>query len=369
MSSPEPEPKAPSGSNRLLGWLASHTAMIVGAVIVAIAAGIIGYQLNNNSTSSADPGRCPSTTVAADVSPTVVTLQVTSATGQGSNGSGEVIRSDGYILTNDHVISSALNGGTVTVLFSDGQTAPATITGTTSAVDLAVVKVNEPQTLPTISYGSSASLQVGEPVVAIGAPLGLSGTVTSGIVSALGRDIPVPSSSGQNALLPGAVQTDASINPGNSGGALVDCDGKLVGVNTAISTVPSASGQGGGGSVGIGFAVPVDLAKEVADQLIATGKFTLPDFGATTIPIPPSAAQTFGVSGGLYVVSVTAGGPAANAGLRAGDVITSIDGRDTADQEGLFLSLVTKAPGDQVTVQYVRSGTTDKTSVTLAQQQ
>jgi putative serine protease PepD len=182
------------------------------------------------------------------------------ANGSGT-GSGEVIRSDGYILTNNHVISiAAASGGSVEVQFSDGQVESATITGRDPQTDLAVLKVETSRQLKVIALGSSSSVQVGEPVVAIGAPLGLSGTVTSGIVSALNRTVQVPGDNDSTALLVSAVQTDASINPGNSGGALVDCAGKLVGVPTAGATVPSPSGESGGGSIGLGFAIPVDLA-------------------------------------------------------------------------------------------------------------
>ncbi|GIF25862.1 hypothetical protein Ate02nite_85920 [Paractinoplanes tereljensis] len=210
---------------------------------------------------------CSAASIAERVLPTVVTLSV-----GGGNGSGEIIRDGGYILTNDHVISPAGARGAITVLFSDGRTAPATIVGRAPLVDLAVVRVQTTEKLPLIEVGRSSALRVGQPVVALGAPLGLSGTVTAGIVSALGRDIPVPADGGQTAVLPGAVQTDAAINPGNSGGPLVDCDGRLIGVNTAIATVPNADGQAGGGSVGIGFAIPVDAATVVADQLISQGR-------------------------------------------------------------------------------------------------
>jgi putative serine protease PepD len=176
---------------------------------------------------------------------------------QGGSGSGVVIRSGGYILTNDHVISVAAGGGTVSILRSDGESADATIVGRDTLTDLAVIKVEDASNLPAISLGDSSSLHVGEPVVALGSPLGLTSTVTAGIVSALNRYVRVPSDSGRAAHLVGAIQTDASINPGNSGGALVDCDARLVGINTAGATL----GHTGGGSIGLGFAIPVDLAK------------------------------------------------------------------------------------------------------------
>jgi putative serine protease PepD len=208
-------------------------------------------------------------------------------------------------------------------------------------------------------------LQVGQPVVALGAPLGLNGTVTGGIVSALGRQVPLPADNGETAILPGAIQTDAAINPGNSGGALVDCAGNMVGVNTAIATVPNAAGQAGGGSVGIGFAIPSDLAMRVADQLIAKGSFQPPNTGVSTLPITPDVAHRFGVEGGLYVNAVDPGGPGAAAGLQVGDVITHVDGEPVAHPISLFASVVTKEPGDKVSIEYVRHGATHTTTLTL----
>ena len=202
------------------------------------------------------------TSVADQVVPSVVTIAASGPGGSGT-GSGEVIRPGGYILTNNHVISvAAASGGSVEVLFADGQTAPATITGRDPQTDLAVLKAQTSHQPKVISLGSSSSVKVGQPVVAIGAPLGLSGTVTSGIVSALDQTVQVPGENDRSALLVSAVQTDASINPGNSGGALVNCEGQLVGVPTAGATVPNS----GGGSIGLGFAIPVDLAKSIADE-------------------------------------------------------------------------------------------------------
>jgi putative serine protease PepD len=256
-----------------------------------------------------------------------------------------VIRSDGYILTNNHVISiAAASGGSVEVQFSDGQVEPATITGRDPQTDLAVLKVQTSRQLKVIALGSSSSVQVGEPVVAIGAPLGLSGTVTSGIVSALNRTVQVPGDNDGTALLVSAVQTDASINPGNSGGALVDCEGKLVGVPTAGATVPSPSGESGGGSIGLGFAIPVDLAKSIADEIIATGRVTHAFFG------------------------VSPGGPAATAGLRPDDVITTINGEPATSNIQLEELTLTKKPGDTVSIGYDRAGHSAKATVTLAAQ-
>jgi putative serine protease PepD len=293
----------------------------------------------------------------------VVTIAAHGSAGSGT-GSGEVIRSDGYILTNNHVISIAANGGSVEVLFSDGQTAAATITGRDPQTDLAVLKVQTPHELKVIALSSSSSVKVGQPVVAIGAPLGLSGTVTSGIVSALDRTVEVPGDNDRSALLVSALQTDAAINPGNSGGALVNCAGQLVGVPTAGATVPNS----GGGSIGLGFAIPVDLAKSIADEIIVTGRVTHAYFGLQTLPIPPAAAAQAGVPEGLYVQAVAAGGPAAQAGLRPDDVITSIDGEPAISNIQLQELTLTKKPGDTVSIGYARAGHSATTTVTLGAQ-
>jgi putative serine protease PepD len=255
---------------------------------------------------------------------------------------------------------------TINVLFSSWHAKRATLVGRSVAWDLAVVKVQDTHDLPVITIGQSESLLVGQPVVALGAPLGLTGTVTSGIVSALGRDVTVPVSGGETARLPGAIQTDASINPGNSGGALVDCDGRLVGINTAIATVPTASGEAGGGSVGIGFAIPVDLATVVAEQLIDTGRFVPPATGLVTTPIPPRVATEANVEDGLFVQAVSPGSPAAQAGLQVGDIIVSADGQPTTTPDSLLLATLHKRVGDTLRVEYVRSGNTATATLTLA---
>ncbi|HYB45868.1 MAG TPA: trypsin-like peptidase domain-containing protein [Streptosporangiaceae bacterium] len=298
------------------------------------------------------------------MTPSVVTIAAASSGGGSGTGSGEVIRSDGYILTNNHVISIAANGGSVQVLFSDGRTAAATITGRDPQTDLAVLHVQTSAKLSVIALGSSASVKVGQPVVAIGAPLGLSGTVTSGIISALDRTVQVPGDNDKSALLVSALQTDAAINPGNSGGALVNCDGQLVGVPTAGATVPNS----GGGSIGLGFAIPVDLAKSIADEIIATGRVTHAFFGLQTVPIPPAAAAEAGLPEGLYVQAVTPGGPAAQAGLRADDVITSINGQPATSNIQLEELTLTKKPGDTVPIEYSRAGQSATTTVTLGTQ-
>jgi putative serine protease PepD len=347
--------------------VALGTALVVGGVAGGVIVGATqssGSSVSSESAAaSSTVGACPVTSVAGQVVPSVVTIAANGSGGSGT-GSGEVIRPAGYILTNNHVISVAANGGSVEVLFSDGLRAPATITGRDPQTDLAVLKVETSHQLKVISLGSSSSVKVGQPVVAVGAPLGLSGTVTAGIVSALDRTVEVPGENDRSALLVSAVQTDASINPGNSGGALVNCEGQLVGVPTAGAAVPNA----GGGSIGLGFAIPVDLAKSVAEEIIATGRVTHAFFGLQTVPIPPAAAAQSGLPEGLYVQAVTPGGPAAQAGLRPGDVITKIDGEPaTSNIEQQELTL-TKKPGDTVTIGYTRDGQSATATITLAAQ-
>jgi putative serine protease PepD len=339
---------------------------LVGAVVVGGLAGGLIAAATDSSSSSSSADVCSATKVANDTLPSVVTISARGSAGAGT-GSGEVIRSDGYILTNNHVISIAANGGSVQVLFSDGLSAPATITGRDPATDLAVIKVDQ-QNLPVIPFASSSNLVVGQPVVVLGAPLGLSGTVTSGIVSALDRTITVPSDEGQTALLVGAIQTDAAINPGNSGGTMSNCSGDLIGVPSAGATVPNESGQSSAGSVGIGFAIPSNLAQMVSNEIIETGGVTHAYVGLSVAPIPPAAAAKAGTSPGLFVVSVDPSGPAQEAGLQAGDVITEINGQPATDVNQLYALTLTERAGATVSVTYERDGHSTETKITLGSQ-
>lgn len=315
---------------------------------------------------AAATGPCDAVAVARDTLPAVVTIDV-KGPGTSGNGSGEVIRKDGHILTNDHVIASAATTGTISVTFANGETAPAELVGRDPRSDLAVLKVAPQRPLPVIDLGDSGGLVVGQPVVALGAPLGLSSSVTAGIVSALGRNVAAPAPQGTTTLVD-SIQTDAAINPGNSGGALVNCRGQLIGVNTAISTVPNAQGIAGGGSVGIGFAVPVNWAMRIADELIASGRVTYAWFGAETTPIPPALAERWDIEGGLFVQSVTPGGSAAAGGLQPGDVIVAADGRPTHRNEALSTLMLTKKAGDSVDLDYVREATARTLALTLVGQ-
>jgi putative serine protease PepD len=356
-----------AGRRRWLPWLLVPVA--AGAALAGCTSSGSSSTTNSNASGSASSTvSCPVTSVADKVLPSVVTIAAAGPGGSGT-GSGEVIRSDGYILTNNHVIAIAANGGKVEVMFSDGTSVPATIVGRDVLTDLAVLKVAQSDNLKVIGLGSSSSVQVGQPVVAIGAPLGLSGTVTSGIISAMDRTVEVPAEDDRSALLVSALQTDAAINPGNSGGALVNCSGDLIGVPTAGATVPTADGGSSAGSVGLGFAIPVNLAKTISDEIISTGRVSHSYFGVQTVPIPADAAAQAGLKGGLFVAGVVAGGPAAKAGLQQGDVITEINGQTATTNVQLQELTLTKQPGDTVTIGYARDGATGKkTTVTLSSQ-
>jgi len=347
-------------------------ALLPAFALAAVGGGLAGC---SSSASSSDGSAaassavgCAVTSVADKVLPSVVTISASGPAGAGT-GSGEVIKSDGYILTNNHVISVAAHaGGKVEVTFSDGTSEPATIVGRDVLTDLAVLKVAQSDNLKVIALGSSDSVQVGQPVVAIGAPLGLSGTVTSGIISAMDRTVEVPAEDDKSALLVSALQTDAAINPGNSGGALVNCSGDLIGVPSAGASVPTSDGGSSAGSVGLGFAIPVSIAQTISNEIISTGRVSHSYFGIQTLPIPADAAAQIGLKGGLFVAGVVPGGPAATAGLLQGDVITEIDGQAATSNVQLQELTITKHAGDTVTIGYLRDGKAGKATVTLGTQ-
>jgi putative serine protease PepD len=276
--------------------------------------------------------------IASLVTPSVVSIKVVSGTGGGS-GSGWVYKSDrtsSFIVTNNHVIASAATSGVITVELLNGDTIQAQIVGRDIAYDLAVLRVNRGN-LPPVTVGDSSKISVGESVVAIGSPLGLASTVTSGIVSALNR--PVTAGSLGSESFVNAIQTDAAINPGNSGGALLDSQGRIIGVNSAIATLSSG---GTSGSIGLGFAIPINEAKRVVDELIANGKSTRPVLGVFF-------DSTF-TGTGAKIGRLSPNEGAEKAGIPAGSVITAIDGVKIADQVGAIVKIRSYAPGSTITV-------------------
>ncbi len=289
--------------------------------------------------------------IAQLVSPSVVSIEVNSAAG-GGTGSGSIIRttsSISYIVTNNHVIEGAATGGTIDVELNNGDVLVGTIVGRDSEYDLAVVSVKKGN-LPVITQGDSSAVAIGDAVVAFGSPLGLSGTVTSGIISALNRPVTTGSTSITSYI--DAIQTDAAINPGNSGGPLVDSQGRIVGVNSAIASLGTGSTVG---SIGLGFAIPFNQAKRIINEIIETGKSTKPIFGV-------SFDNTF-TGTGAKIGALTPGKGAENAGIPVNSIIKTIDGYKINDAVSAIVRIRAKAPGDKVTVVVELAGGTLKTFI------
>ena len=313
------------------------------------------------STSTVSQSQAPAAdgsveSVAQKVLPSVVKIDVTGQQGSGS-GSGIILTADGTILTNNHVVELATQGGSIEVSFDDGTSAEAEILGTDPLTDTAVIQAADVSGLTPATIGKSANLGVGEGVVAIGSPFGLDATVTSGIVSALDRPVNVGSDDEGNSTTYPAIQTDAAINPGNSGGPLVDMTGAVVGINSSIRTAASQSpyGQSEAGSIGLGFAIPIDEVMPIVDQMAA---------GET----PTHARLGIRVADdedGARIAEVTEGSTAAEAGIEAGDVITSIDDRRITGADSLVATIRSYRPGDQVEVTWTRDGESQSATVTL----
>jgi putative serine protease PepD len=366
--------------------------LVVGALAIAVVSAGIGgaaataVELGTHSTGNGGGrviGAAPSVPaanmppgsveqVASKVVPSVVMLE-TNIGRASEEGSGIVLSTDGLILTNNHVIAAAAGppkgpggppaapvppggpggpGGAgagaptpkTTVTFSDGRTASFTVVGADPTSDIAVIRVQGISGLTPISLGSSSDLRVGQPVVAIGSPLGLSGTVTTGIVSALNRPVSTTGESGNQNTVLDAIQTDAAINPGNSGGALVNMNGQLVGVNSAIATLGGDSPDAQSGSIGLGFAIPVDQAKRIADELIASGKASHASLGVQVMNDKGTP--------GAKVVDVVAGGAAASAGVPKNVVVTKVDDRPINSADALVAAVRSKAPGDKISLTF-----------------
>lgn len=370
---PRPPQHAGTPGRRGLGVFAVIAIATVVSLIVGTFAGLAGYVIGRAVDSS------PSSTVAAPITavdrpqvdlippdeipgsiaemvdavlPAVVSIAIENDGDQGS-GSGFVIRPDGYILTNNHVAAPAADGGSLTVFFESGESAQAEIVGRNSAYDLAVLKVDA-RDLPVARLGDSGQVTVGDVAVAIGAPLGLEGTVTSGIISSLDRAV-TAGGSGEMAYI-NAIQTDAAINPGNSGGPLLNSVGQVIGVNSAIATLaPSFTAEAG--SIGLGFAIPINSARRIAEEIIETGDSSTPIIGVTL--------DTTFTDGGSRISEITPGGPADTAGLRTGDIITSLQGRDTSDPTELVVAIRSFAPGETVQITFLRGGQTQTVNLVL----
>jgi len=345
----------------------NNSSLLVLVLVVALIAGAIGASIGRTTTQNIGANlvqtenvveRAPGSiaALAARLIPAVVSIAV-SGGGNSGTGSGFFLDSDGFILTNNHVVESAANRGRITVETSDGKKYPATLVGRDSSYDLAVLKINV-QAAPTLQLGNSDQVMVGDSVIAIGSPLGLSGTVTAGIISSKNRAVTTGNGFGESSFI-NALQTDAAINPGNSGGPLVDSTGAVIGVNSAIATLGVSSQAG---SIGLGFAIPINQAKKTAEQLINTGSATYPIMGI-------SVDTQFTGAGALISkesTGITPGGPADKAGLRKGDLIVALDGSDIENSDELIVAIRSKNIGDKVKVKYKRNNITREVDVVLA---
>lgn len=396
-------PRAKVGAGKVAGIIVA-AALVGGAAGLGGAyAGVAMFAPDTVTTASGpasvtvnDTSSVTQTTgIATKVLPSVVTIQATSSSG-GGTGSGVVLTSDGYVVTNTHVVTldGATGDATVRVTTSDGRVYDAKVVGTDPTYDLAVIKLVGAEDLTPIEFADSSDLNVGDQTVAVGAPLGLSNTVTTGIVSALNRSIQISSSAapdtdqddsnsegngtegpfyfdfGQGRQSTGStetisiavIQTDAAINPGNSGGALVDSDGRLIGINVAIASAGGSSGQSG--SIGVGFSIPSNVVERVTQEIIQTGSATHGLLGASV----QNAAMIEGSTiSGAYIADVTDGGAAQRAGLQAGDIVTGFNGVPISDATDLTAQVRAAAAGSDATVTFVRDGQTRTLDVTLGQ--
>jgi len=347
------------------------TPLVAAGLAIALVAGGVGGAVGaaladrNNAPltdSGASLGAVPAGTlsrpadsvagIAQRVLPTVVSIEVVAGS-SADTGSGFILRSDGYILTNNHVVAAAAGGGQITVQFNDGSTTPAKIVGRSPAYDLAVIKVAR-SGLAVSVLGNSDAVVVGDQSIAIGSPLGLAGTVTAGIISAVNRPVTTGTSGSQQSYI-SALQTDAAINPGNSGGPLVDGRGRVIGVNSAIATLSSGTTQSG--SIGVGFSIPINQARRVAEQIIRTGSATYPVIGAS---LDPAYTGT-----GVRIQQVTPGGPAQTAGMQAGDVVIFADGKAVDAPADLVVAIRTEQPGQVLHLTYRRGAAVMNADIVL----
>ncbi|MER6618770.1 MULTISPECIES: S1C family serine protease [unclassified Streptomyces] len=370
----QPAPKNGGGRGRLLA------AVLVAALVAGGAGGGLGYTLAkendsdgsttvSSSTSGGNVKRDPGTiaAVAAKALPSTVTIEAESSSGEGGTGTGFVFDKEGHIVTNNHVVAEAVDDGKVTATFPNGKKYDAEVVGHAQGYDVAVIKLNDaPSDLNPLPLGNSDEVAVGDSTIAIGAPFGLSNTVTTGIISAKNRPVASSDGSGSQASYMSALQTDASINPGNSGGPLLDAQGNVIGINSAIqSTSNGGFGTGQAGSIGLGFAIPINQAKYVAQELIKTGKPVYAKIGASVSLEDAAGGAKITEQGAGGSEPVDPGGPADKAGLQPGDVITKLDDRVIDSGPTLIGEIWTHKPGDEVTITYERDGKERTTELTL----
>jgi putative serine protease PepD len=374
-------PEASAPQQKGPGWGALVAVAAIAALVAAGLGGVFGGWLG--ATGRVDFGRLDRTpssipsagagstarpqgsiaNIAANALPSVVTIKVDGADGAGT-GSGFVLDRDGHIITNNHVVAGAASGGTIKVELSDGTEIEATIAGRDGSYDLAVLKTGRTDLVPLV-MGSSKDVVVGDPVIAVGAPLGLESSVTSGIVSALNRPVS-PGGDGNQQSFINAIQTDAAINPGNSGGPLLNMAGQVIGVNSAIARIPGATDTQSG-NIGVGFSIPSDQVVKTAEQLIKTGSAQHPIIGVVLdreytgdgVRILPKESDTSGPP-------VDPQGPAAKAGIKAGDVIVEFDGRRVTDPDDLVVAIRAKSVGDSVSMKVRRGSQTISVTLTLS---
>ncbi|GAA3257990.1 S1C family serine protease [Streptomyces labedae] len=370
----QPEPKNGRGRGGLVA------AVLAAALVAGGLGGGLGYTLarendsGGSTTVSAgttggnvkrDPGTVAA--VAAAALPSTVTIEAASSSGEGGTGTGFVFDKQGHIVTNNHVVADAVDGGNLSATFPDGKKYEAEVVGNAQGYDVAVIKLkNAPSDLKPLTLGNSDDVAVGDSTIAIGAPFGLSNTVTTGIISAKNRPVASSDGSGDKASYMSALQTDASINPGNSGGPLLDAQGNVIGINSAIqSTSNGGFGTGQAGSIGLGFAIPINQAKYVAQELIKNGKPVYAKIGASVSLEATTNGAKITEQGVGGTEPVDPGGPADEAGLKPGDVITKLDDRVIDSGPTLIGEIWTHKPGDEVTITYERGGKERTTELTL----
>ncbi|OSZ61944.1 protease [Streptomyces pharetrae CZA14] len=374
---PYQQPQSPGPKRGRGGLLAG---ILVAALVAGGLGGGLGYTLAKNDDSSGsttvsasdsggdfkrDPGTIAA--VAAQALPSTVTIEAESSSGDGGTGTGFVFDTQGHIVTNNHVVADAVDGGKLTATFPSGKTYDAEVVGNAQGYDVAVIKLkNAPSGLKPLTLGNSDKVAVGDSTIAIGAPFGLSDTVTTGIISAKNRPVASSDGTGSQASYMSALQTDASINPGNSGGPLLDAKGNVIGINSAIQS--AGNGLGGtsqSGSIGLGFAIPINQAKYVAQELIKNGKPVYAKIGASVSLEDGTDGAKITDTGAGGSDPVEAGGPADKAGLKPGDVITKLDDRVIDSGPTLIGEIWTHKPGDKVTITYERDGKTRTVELTL----